>query len=59
MRARLVDSSPQGFVFEMTGTPDELDAFIDLLEPVEVSRAGIVAIGRGPSILAAEDPPAG
>ena len=35
------------FVFEVTGTSDELDAFIALLEPVEVSRAGVVAIGRG------------
>jgi acetolactate synthase I/III small subunit len=51
MHARLIDSSPGSFVFEITGAPDELDAFIDLLEPVEVSRAGIVAIGRGPSVL--------
>ena len=47
MHARLVDSMPGSFVFEVTGTSDELDAFIDLLEPVEVSRAGVVAIGRG------------
>jgi acetolactate synthase-1/3 small subunit len=47
MHARLVDSSPESFVFEITGTSDELDAFIGLVEPVEVSRAGVVAIGRG------------
>ena len=47
MHARLVDSMPGSFVFEVTGTSDELDAFIDLLEPAEVSRAGVVAIGRG------------
>ena len=52
MHARLVDSMPGSFVFEITGTSDELDAFIDLLEPVEVSRAGVVAIGRGDIILA-------
>jgi acetolactate synthase I/III small subunit len=51
MHARLVDSSPESFVFEITGTSDELDAFISLLEPAEVSRAGIVAIGRGGSML--------
>ena len=53
MHARLVDSSPGSFVFEVTGTSDELDAFIGLVEPAEVSRAGIVAIGRGPIILEA------
>ena len=52
MHARLVDSMPGSFVFEVTGTSDELDAFIALLEPVEVSRAGVVAIGRGATILA-------
>jgi acetolactate synthase I/III small subunit len=51
MRARLVDSSTQSFVFEITGSSDELDAFISLMEPLglaEVSRAGVVAIARGP-----------
>ena len=52
MHARLVDSMPGSFVFEVTGTSDELDAFIELIEPVEVSRAGVVAIGRGEVILA-------
>ena len=51
MHARLVDSSVTSFVFEVTGTPDEVDAFISLVEPVEVSRAGVVAISRGQSIL--------
>ena len=51
MRARLVDSSTRSFVFEITGSSDELDAFISLMEPLglaEVSRAGVVAIARGP-----------
>jgi acetolactate synthase I/III small subunit len=52
MHARLVDSMPGSFVFEVTGTSDELDAFIALLDPAEVSRAGVVAIGRGATILA-------
>ena len=51
MHARLVDSMPGSFVFEVTGTSDELDAFIELIEPVEVSRAGVVAIGRGEVVL--------
>jgi acetolactate synthase I/III small subunit len=50
MHARLVDSTTDSFVFEITGAPNELDAFIDLMEPLglaEVSRAGVVAIARG------------
>jgi acetolactate synthase-1/3 small subunit len=51
MHARLVDSSIESFVFEITGVSDQLDAFIHLMEPLglmEVSRAGVVAIARGP-----------
>ncbi len=55
MRARLVDSSPSSFVFELTGNSDELDAFISLVEPQEVSRAGVVAIGRGDIVLKPRD----
>jgi acetolactate synthase-1/3 small subunit len=55
MRARLVDSQPDSFVFEITGTSDELDAFMSLVDPVEVARAGVVAIGRGRTILARDD----
>ena len=50
MHARLVDSAKESFVFEITGASPEIDAFIDLMEPlglVEVSRAGVVAIARG------------
>jgi len=51
MHARLVDSTIGSFIFEITGSSDELDAFIHLMEPLglaEVSRAGVVAIARGP-----------
>ena len=50
MHARLVDSTIGSFVFEITGASDQLDAFINLMEPLgltEVSRAGVVAIARG------------
>ncbi len=50
-RARVIDSTTESFVFEMTGSPDKLNAFIALMEPlglVDVSRTGIVAISRGP-----------
>jgi acetolactate synthase-1/3 small subunit len=38
-------------VFEITGGSEKVDQFIALMLPlglVEVSRTGIVAIGRGP-----------
>lgn len=53
-RARVVDSTIESFVFEMTGSPDKLNAFIDLMQPlglVDVSRTGVVAIARGPEAL--------
>ncbi len=49
-RARVVDSTADSFVFEMTGSTEKLDAFIELMKPlglVDVSRTGVVAISRG------------
>jgi acetolactate synthase-1/3 small subunit len=49
-RARVVDSTTQSFVFEVTGNSDKVDSFIDLMREVglvEVARTGVVAIGRG------------
>ncbi len=49
-RARVVDSTNDSFVFEMTGTTEKLDAFINLMNAlglVDVSRTGVVAISRG------------
>ena len=49
-RARVVDSSTSSFVFEVTGTSEKLNAFIDLMIPlglIDVSRTGVVAIARG------------
>ena len=49
-RARAIDSTIDSFVFEMTGSPDKINAFIKLMEPlglIEVSRTGVVAIARG------------
>ncbi|MFO1059898.1 MAG: acetolactate synthase small subunit [Dongiaceae bacterium] len=53
-RARVVDSTIESFVFEMTGSTEKLNAFINLMQPlglVDVSRTGIVAIARGPEAL--------
>ena len=49
-RARVVDATIESFVFEMTGSTEKLNAFINLMEPlglVDVSRTGVVAIARG------------
>jgi len=53
-RARVIDSTNQSFVFELTGSSEKIDAFIKLMEPlglVEVSRTGAVAILRGEKAL--------
>jgi acetolactate synthase I/III small subunit len=49
-RARIIDTTHSSFVFELTGTQQKIDAFVDLMKPlglVEVSRTGVVAISRG------------
>jgi acetolactate synthase-1/3 small subunit len=49
-RARVVDSTIESFVFEITGATDKIDAFIALMRPLglaEVSRTGVAAIARG------------
>jgi acetolactate synthase I/III small subunit len=49
-RARAVDSTTESFVFELTGTPEKISAFVELMQPlglVDVSRTGVVAISRG------------
>jgi acetolactate synthase-1/3 small subunit len=53
-RARVVDANTESFVFEMTGSTDKLDAFIELMRPLglaEVSRTGVVAIARGTRVI--------
>ena len=49
-RAKVVDSTKQSFIFELTGSSDKLDAFITLMKDlglIEVARTGSVAISRG------------
>jgi acetolactate synthase-1/3 small subunit len=49
-RANVVDSTLTSFVFEMTGAPDKIDAFADLMRPlgmVEIARTGVAALSRG------------
>jgi len=49
-RAKALDTTNSSFVFEITGAPAKIDAFIELMRPlclVEVSRTGVAAISRG------------
>ena len=49
-RARTLDVTLSSFVFELTGKPSKLDAFIDLMRSLgdtEVSRTVVSAISRG------------
>ena len=49
-RANVVDSTLESFVFEITGTPEKIDAFADLMRPLglqEVVRTGVAALSRG------------
>lgn len=49
-RAHVVDSTPSSCVFELTGEPQKIDAFLELVKPLgllEICRTGIAAISRG------------
>ena len=49
-RANVVDSTLESFVFEITGTPEKIDAFADLMRPLglrELARTGVAALSRG------------
>ncbi|MBV9076412.1 MAG: acetolactate synthase small subunit [Methylobacteriaceae bacterium] len=48
--ARTVDATLTSFIFELTGTTDEVERFISLMVAVglvEVSRTGVAAMSRG------------
>jgi len=47
MGARLIDRTLESLTFEVTGSSEDIDSFLRLLEPIEVSRAGVVAMARG------------
>jgi acetolactate synthase-1/3 small subunit len=53
-RVRVVDATTASFVFEMTGSTEKLDAFIELMRPLglaEVSRTGVAAMARGTRVI--------
>jgi acetolactate synthase-1/3 small subunit len=49
-RAKVVDTTLESFIFEITGTPEKIDAFADLMRPlglIDVARTGVAALARG------------
>ena len=49
-RANVVDSTLNSFVFEITGAPEKIDAFAELMRPLglsEIARTGVAALMRG------------
>ncbi len=49
-QARVIDTTAESFVFELTGAASKIDQFVDQMRPiglVEVSRTGIAAMSRG------------
>jgi acetolactate synthase-1/3 small subunit len=48
--SRVIDETAESYVFEVTGTTDQIESFVSQMLPlglVEVSRTGVVAIARG------------
>jgi len=55
-RARVVDTTIESFVFELTGSTEKIDAFIELMRDLglaEVARTGVAALARGKRTTAA------
>ena len=49
-RCRIIDVSTDSLTVEITGTPDKIDAFLNLMknyEVIELARTGITALARG------------
>ena len=49
-RGKVVDTTHESFVFELTGSSSKIDQFIGLMTPLgltEISRTGVLSITRG------------
>lgn len=48
--AKVIDLTPESLVIELTGRPDKVDAFLAMIDPVqiiEMCRTGVTAMERG------------
>ena len=53
-RAKVLDTTIDSFIFELTGASTKIDKFIELMRPlglVELSRTGVLSITRGPDAM--------
>jgi acetolactate synthase-1/3 small subunit len=53
-RAKVIDTTHESFIFELTGGSSKIDKFVDLMRPlglVELSRTGVLSITRGPEAM--------
>jgi acetolactate synthase-1/3 small subunit len=53
-RAKVIDTTHESFIFELTGASSKIDKFVDLMRPlglVELSRTGVLSITRGPEAM--------
>ena len=51
-KAKVVDATLTSFIFELTGTTEQVDDFVGLMTQlglVEASRTGVVAMSKGPA----------
>lgn len=57
-RGRVVDVSPESLTMEITGTPDKIDAFLNLMRTygiMELARTGLTALTRGISSIRVDE----
>ncbi len=57
-RGRVVDVSPESLMVEITGTPDKIDAFLNLMKTsgvLELARTGITALSRGATSIQVDE----
>jgi acetolactate synthase-1/3 small subunit len=57
-RGRVVDVSPETLTIEITGTPDKIDAFLNLMKTygiLELARTGLTALSRGTRSIKIEE----
>jgi acetolactate synthase-1/3 small subunit len=53
-KANVADTTRESFVFSLTGKPEKIEAFIELMRSLgktEIARSGIVGIARGAKAL--------
>ena len=53
-RAKVLDTTIDSFIFEITGVSSKIDKFVELMRPlglVELSRTGVLSITRGPDAM--------